>query len=547
MKRTKAFFALMIYISFLNAQSVESIAVLDFDGRGISSMANELVGVLTQIAGQKRSSQVVDPTQEITATGYGAVPANAPNVGAARAIAIRAAKLDALRNLLETVKGVRIDDHTTVGEKIKGNNVLIARVQGMVRGARQTGDVKYTSNSTVGVTMAIRMGGLISIFPSIADQSPGVVAYTPSVPKPATSTRPISRKKPTAKADRTPPTIRITAPSIARGMKKIQQEKMVQVRGQATDESGIFEILVNGQEASLDADGSFWAEVKLRVGENRIAVKATDMKDNSASTAFTVVRETGAKAPPVVVVAKTKEPDLDFGEYHALFIAVEDYADRSITDLDFPVKDAESFRKVLHEEYRFEPQNITFLKNPSRKEIFSELRSLKKLGKNDNLLIFYAGHGYWDEDAKQGYWLPSNASRDDESEWISNSDIKDRIRSIKSRHTLLISDACFAGGIFKTRTAFSDASVSIQKIYEMPSRKAITSGNLKEVPDQSVFIEYLVKRLKGNQEPYLYSEKLYVSLKEGVTNNSANHQTPLFGVIQGAGDDGGDFIFVRRR
>ncbi len=51
---------------------------------------------------------VVDYSMRIiTATGIGAIPTNAPNVGMARANAIRAAKLDALRNLVEAVKAVR--------------------------------------------------------------------------------------------------------------------------------------------------------------------------------------------------------------------------------------------------------------------------------------------------------------------------------------------------------------------------------------------------------------------------------------------------------
>ena len=96
------------------------------------------------------------------------------------------------------------------------------------------------------------------------------------------------------------------------------------------------------------------------------------------------------------------------------------------------------------------------------------------------------------------------------------------------------------------REAFIKPDMSIQKIYEMPSRKALTSGALLTVPDKSVFVEYLVKRLKNNQEKYLYSEKLYVNMKDAVINNSPTNQTPQFGVIGSAGDEGGDFVFVRR-
>ena len=73
----------------------------------------------------------------------------------------------------------------------------------------------------------------------------------------------------------------------------------------------------------------------------------------------------------------------------------------------------------------------------------------------------------------------------------------------------------------------------------------MTSGVLEEVPDESVFIDYLVKRLEENQEKYLPSELLFSSFKTAVMNNSET--VPQFGVIQNVGDEGGDFIFVRKQ
>ena len=115
---------------------------------------------------------------------------------------------------------------------------------------------------------------------------------------------------------------------------------------------------------------------------------------------------------------------------------------------------------------------------------------------------------------------------------------------IESKHTLLIADACFSGGIFKTRAAFSGASRAINRLHELPSRKAMTSGTLKEVPDESIFLYYLTKNLKENQEEFLPAEKLFFSFKPAVLNNSEN--IPQFGVIKNAGDEGGDFIFIKK-
>jgi len=74
----------------------------------------------------------------IRATGYGAPPPLKPGATPAqvRLMAERAAKADAYRNLLERVKGVRIEGETTVQDFIARNDVIRTRVDGVLRGAR---------------------------------------------------------------------------------------------------------------------------------------------------------------------------------------------------------------------------------------------------------------------------------------------------------------------------------------------------------------------------------------------------------------------------
>jgi Caspase domain len=235
----------------------------------------------------------------------------------------------------------------------------------------------------------------------------------------------------------------------------------------------------------------------------------------------------------------------DFGTYHALLIAVEDYVDPSVNKLDNPVKDAMQLQKTLTTAYHFDPQNVKLLKNPSKKEVFTELARLRTAVKEtDNLLVFYAGHGYWDKDMEKGYWLPTDAERDLPTNWIANEDVTGYVRAIKSKHTLLISDACFSGGIFKTREAFTGQR-AVEEVYKMSSRKAITSGNLTLVPDKSVFIQYLVKKLEENKEKFLTEEQLFSQFKMAVMNNSPG-QIPQFGTIINTGDEGGNFVFIRK-
>ena len=129
--------------------------------------------------------------------------------------------------------------------------------------------------------------------------------------------------------------------------------------------------------------------------------------------------------------------------------------------------------------------------------------------------------------------------------WFRNSALVDYLKEIDSKHTLLITDACFGGSIFKTRAVFPGRSKAFEKLYDLPSRKAMTSGTLTEVPDRSSFTRYLVERLNENDETYISSEQLFSSFRISVINNS--DAIPQFGVIGNVGDQGGDFIFLKKR
>ena len=346
-------------------------------------------------------------------------------------------------------------------------------------------------------------------------------------------------------ADNTPPQIVITYPNVSRGFKSVERNKQITITGKATDASGIFEVLINGQEANVDAQGNFSKTVLLAVGDNSFTVTANDLKQNTSTTTFTVERQTNQSDIIVVNNQTNQSNELKAGKYYALIIGNNTYQDPSILTLNEPINDATKLYNALTIEYTFEPQNVTFLKNASYIQMIEEFDKLSsKIMPNDNLLVFYAGHGWWDETKNLGYWLPCDAKKSNTAFWIPNSRITDYMSSINSKHTLLIADACFGGSIFKTRSAFADAQLAINKLYELPSKKAMTSGNLKEVPDRSVFLQFLVKRLQDNKEKYLSSDMLFASFRQAVLNNSPTE--PQYGTIQNAGDEGGEFIFIRR-
>ena len=235
--------------------------------------------------------------------------------------------------------------------------------------------------------------------------------------------------------------------------------------------------------------------------------------------------------------------DIDFGnsggKFYALLIGCSDYTDPGIDDLDgLPVKDALALENVLVSNYTFNQEDVNVLKSPTRREIVIALDNLsKKVTELDNVLIFYAGHGHYEDDNDIGYWLPKDAELSNSANWLYNDQLVAGLRKIKSLHTLLISDACFSGSIFKSRSiSFVGATDVIKKKYQLPSRKAMTSGTLKTVPNKSVFIKYLVDRLEKNKSKYYSSSTLYQEIEVPVGNNSTS--LPQFGVIQNVGDEG---------
>ncbi|NJM15808.1 MAG: caspase family protein [Bacteroidales bacterium] len=338
--------------------------------------------------------------------------------------------------------------------------------------------------------------------------------------------------------------IEITYPVIQRGFKPSANESLLTVKGRVLHCENVKEVTVNGQKTFFDNQGVFSQSVNLNNGDNYISVKAVGNNNSITVKDFIIERKGGLSAKTEPLAAPVA--DLPSGKYYALIIGMEDYNDPSINDLSQPLVDAGNIYKALTNYYTFYQSNVTFLKNPTKDEITASLEYYYNItNETDNLLIFYAGHGYWDKRFEQGYWLARDAARENRSTWLSNSTIRDYIRAMQAKHIVLISDACFSGSIFTSRDAFP-ASKAINQLYKYPSRKAMTSGTLTEVPDKSVFVKYLVKRLEENTEKYLSSEELFSSFKAAVINNSANGQIPQFGEVKETGDEGGDFIFIRQ-
>ena len=237
-------------------------------------------------------------------------------------------------------------------------------------------------------------------------------------------------------------------------------------------------------------------------------------------------------------------------KYRALIMGVSKYQHEGpgLQSLDNPARDAQAVYDMLTQKYTFEPSDVILLKDPTRQNIIDAFDKMSnEATENDNVLVFYAGHGVWDKQKELGYWLPSDAEMSSRSAWIANSQMKDYLsdNAIRSKHVLLITDACFGGSIFKSRSVSAETFMRVNELYKEPSRKAMTSGNLSAVPDKSVFIQQLLKKLGENEDDYLPAQQLFTRIYEPIVNNAATN--PVYGIIQGAGDGGGDFIFTRRK
>jgi TolB-like protein len=243
----------------------------------------------------------------------------------------------------------------------------------------------------------------------------------------------------------------------------------------------------------------------------------------------------------LVVISETKVSRSTSGKYHAIIISVNQYQDDSFIDLDEPEKDANKLFALLVSKYFFQKEDIIRLIDPTRGDIIDAIESKRKiLNSEDNLLIFYAGHGFWDPNLKMGYWQPSDSKSKSVSNWVSNDDLSCHFDAIQANHILVIADACWSGGIFKTR-GISNMNEGVKRLYELKSRKAMTSANLTPVNDNSVFMRYFLQELESNESAFLTSDQLFLKIRNNIINNSST--SPLYAPIPRTNDGGGEFVF----
>jgi uncharacterized protein len=239
------------------------------------------------------------------------------------------------------------------------------------------------------------------------------------------------------------------------------------------------------------------------------------------------------------------------GGYYALVIGINVYP-KPITSLNTPVHDAEEIARVLRDRYGFQ---VRLLRNgeATREKILGAITSYESsLRENDNLLIYYAGHGFRNPKANESYWLPSNADSSQSSNRISADDLTAEIASMRASHVLVISDSCYSGGLTRD---INDPLLShgqdafLRKMLLNRSRTLMASGRDEPVADggpdgHSIFAYAVLKALEDERQAmFTASDLFYGGVQRRVAGNS--DQVPQYTPIRHSGDEAGDFVFKR--
>ena len=261
------------------------------------------------------------------------------------------------------------------------------------------------------------------------------------------------------------------------------------------------------------------------------------------------MRGVAANATPIVPNGPGSLAGIHFGNYHAVVIGNNRY--RHLGNLKSARSDGDAVARTLADEYGFK---VTKLTDATRSDILGALANMRAtLTPDDNLLIYYAGHGIVDSVTEQGYWLPVDADQNNPANWISNTDVTTMLRAIRARQVMVVADSCYSGTLVRMASARMQTSRNkvawIKRILGKRGRTALVSGGLEPVvdsgtgTDRSVFAKAFITALQENTG-ILEGHALFDKIKRPVVLNT--NQTPQYSDIRMAGHEGGEFMFVRR-
>lgn len=240
---------------------------------------------------------------------------------------------------------------------------------------------------------------------------------------------------------------------------------------------------------------------------------------------------------------------------HSLMFATNIYD--SFSELVNPVLDANTIAAELSESYNVSTEVVINATLTQTAEKIREYAS-KDYGKNDNLLIFFAGHGIYDQVFKEGYVISSDSKADDISKtsYLSHSNLRTMINNIGCKQIFLVMDVCF-GGTFDPHLATASHRGAMEMYADIPkeqfierktkykTRLYLTSGGKEYVPDgrsgfHSPFARRFIEALRkyGGEDGILTTNEILQYVEK------VNPQ-PRFGEF-GDNEPGSDFILIAK-
>jgi len=350
----------------------------------------------------------------------------------------------------------------------------------------------------------------------------------------------------TTKLDKTAPTLSITSPvSDMRGGVIVEEVNEIIVVGFARDDSGIDKVLINGNIAKLNADNSFEGKTVLQSENTTILIQAFDKRGNEQQRSLTI-EKTKTTPPPAkndLALVSTN------GKNHAILFGNNEY--KYWGQLYNPIGDARALAKDLETIYGFTTEVV---ENCTKNEFLLKIReySKKNYADNDQLLIFYAGHGHFDNFYKGVLVMKDSEYKAETSgSYITHAELRSFISSIPCKHTLYIADACFGGTIDPKianrggKDIFKNRQDYVSRIMSYTTRKYLTSGGKEYVPDgkqggHSPFMRRLLEALRseGGEDGILTLEEIESYLTD-------IKPVPCTGELE-SNDPGSNFIFIKQ-
>ena len=198
----------------------------------------------------------------------------------------------------------------------------------------------------------------------------------------------------------------------------------------------------------------------------------------------------------------------------------------------------------------YKVHNVIHKQNMTKDELerfFSiELRDLVRSNNVNSLLVWYAGHGKFINDV--GYWVPVDATRDDEFTYFNINTLKSALQSYSKvvTHTLVITDACESGPTFyqAMRSGLKERDCGDWEATKFKSSQVFSSAGYELAVDHSQFTRTFANALRNNPNACLPIENIVSKVTVAVAKDGM--QKPQFGKIEGLEDEGGTFFFIAR-